>query len=89
MSKKKLLKKLQDFFDADQRQKERHVDDIKRILKKLKEKERKLQKELELCGTGEQCVALQQELDIVYAQRMKGVKIVKEIKDKDKDEDEE
>ncbi|MDF1582521.1 MAG: hypothetical protein RQ733_07025 [Methyloprofundus sp.] len=89
MGKKKLLKKLQDFFDADQRQKERHVGDIKRILKKLKEKERKLQKELELCSTGEQCVALQQELDIVYAQRMKGVRIVKEIKDKDKDKDEE
>jgi len=85
VGKKKLLKKLQDFFDADQRDKERHVDDIKRILKKLKEKERKLQKDLGLCEKGDQCVVLKQELDIVYAQRMKGVKIVKEIKDKDKE----
>lgn len=84
MGKKKLLKKLQDFFDADQREKERHLSDIKRILKKLKEKERKLQKDLKLCGAGEQCEALKQELDIIYAQRMKGVKIVKEIKDKGK-----
>jgi len=82
VGKKKLLKKLQDFFDADQREKERHLGDIKRILKKLKEKERKLQKDLEACGAGEQCVVLKQELDIVYAQRMKGVKIVKKIKDK-------
>lgn len=84
MGKKKLLKKLQDFFDADQREKERHLSDIKRILKKLKEKERKLQKDLKLCGAGEQCETLKQELDIIYAQRMKGVKIVKEIKDKGK-----
>jgi len=85
VGKKKLLKKLQDFFDADQREKERHVGDIKRILKKLKEKERKLQKDFEVCGTGGQSEELKQELDIVYAQRMKGVKIVKEIKAKDKD----
>jgi superfamily II helicase len=84
VGKKKLLKKLQDFFDADQREKERHLSDIKRILKKLKEKERKLQKDLELCGIGDKCEALKQELDIIYAQRMKGVKIVKEIKDKGK-----
>jgi len=87
VGKKKLLKKLQDFFDADQREKERHLGDIKRILKKLKEKERKLQKDLGLCGAGKQCELLKQELDIVYAQRTKGVKIVKEIKGKDKDKD--
>jgi len=84
VGKKKLLKKLQDFFDADQREKERHVDDIKRILKKLKEKERKLQKDFKACGANGQNEELKQELDIVYAQRMKGVRIVKEIKGKDK-----
>jgi len=82
VKKKKLLKKLQDFFDADQREREQHVEDIKCILKKLKDKERKLKETLDVCtDDDEHCQALQQELDIIYAQRMKGVKIVKEIKE--------
>ena len=80
MSKKKLLEKLQKFFDADQQEKLKHTEEIKKILKKLKEKERKIQQKLEVCDDAEKAVELQKELDIIYAQRMKGVKIVKEIK---------
>ena len=79
MGKKKLLNKLQDFFNADQREKERHAKDIKKILKKLKEKERKLKEKLDLSKDTDKAVALQQELDIIYAQRMKGVKIIKDM----------
>ncbi|TXL01990.1 hypothetical protein BMR09_17580, partial [Methylococcaceae bacterium CS3] len=46
----------------------------------LAAKERKIQKKLELSENAEKVVELQQELDIIYAQRMKGVKVVKEIK---------
>ena len=77
MGKKKLLIKLQEFFDADQREKERRVKDFKRILKKLKEKERGLEEKLKKCTNAEKAVELQQELDIIYAQRKKGVKIIK------------
>lgn len=82
MNKKKLLKKLQDFFDADQREKERRYKDIKRILKKLKEKERKLKGKLIVCEETEKAVELQQELDIIYAQRTKGIKIIKAMNEK-------
>jgi hypothetical protein len=79
MSKKKLLEKLQKFFAADQREKIKHMEQIKIVLKKLKEKERKIQKKLEINTDAETAAELQQELDIIYAQRMKGVKIVKQI----------
>ena len=79
MSKKKLLEKLQEFFDADQQENLKHIKEIKKILKKLKEKERKIQLRLELCEDVDKAVELQKELDIIYAQRMKGVKIVKEV----------
>jgi len=80
MNKKKLLKKLQEFFDADQQEKVKHIRQIKKVLKKLKEKERNIQQKLELCDDAGKAIELQKELDIIYAQRMKGVKIVKEIK---------
>jgi len=84
MSKKKLLQKLQEFFDADQREKERRTKDIKRILKKLKEKERKIKVKMKLGKEGGKAKleGLQQELDVIYAQRMKGVKIIKQLLDK-------
>ena len=80
MGKKKLLNKLQEFFDADQRERERRVKDIKKILKKLKEKEREIKEKLIDYNDADKTEELLKELDIIYAQRMKGVKIVKEIK---------
>ncbi|BCG64726.1 MAG: hypothetical protein methR_P2518 [Methyloprofundus sp.] len=80
MSKKKLLKILQDFFDADQREQLQHVQQIKKVLKKLKEKEIKMKGKMDACDNVDDIAALQQELDIIYAQRLKGVKIIKEIK---------
>ena len=79
MSKKKLLEKLQEFFDADQQEKVKHTRQIKKVLKKLKEKERNIQQKLELCDDVDKAIELQKELDIIYAQRIKGVKIVKEM----------
>jgi hypothetical protein len=80
MSKKKLLKILQDFFDADQREQLQHVQQIKMVLKKLKKKEIKMKAKMETCSDVDTIAALQQELDIIYAQRLKGIKIIKEIK---------
>lgn len=79
MGKKKLLEKLQEFLDADQQEKIKHIQQIKKVLKKLKQKERRVQQKLELCVDTDKRVELQQELDIIYAQRMKGIKIIKEI----------
>jgi len=82
MGKKKLLHKLQDFFNADQREKEKRFKDIKKILKQLKDKERKITQKLTDCDDAEKIGELQQELDIIYAQRTKGVKIIKDMNKK-------
>ena len=79
MSKKKLLEKLQQFFNADQQEKANQREEIQKILKKLKEKERKIQHKLEICSDTDKVLELSKELDIIYAQRMKGVKIVKQM----------
>ncbi len=81
MKKKKLLKKLQAFFDLDERRKKAHVDDLCKILKKLKAKERKIAAELEREIDPEQCKVLQQELDIIDAQRKKGINFIKQLTD--------
>lgn len=80
MGKKKLLEKLQAFFDADQQEKAKHRKEIKKVLKELKQKERLLQQKLEHCHDTDKVLELDQELEIIYAQRIKGVKIVKEMK---------
>jgi len=79
MSKKKLLKKLQEFFDADQREKEHRTKQIKKVLKKLKEKEHKIKEKIAKSKDEVLITELQQELNIIYAQRMKGIKIIKEM----------
>jgi len=79
MGNKKLLEKLQEFFTADQQEQVKHIEEIKKILKELKQKERKIQQKLDICTKADDAVELQKELDIIYAQRMKGVKIIKDI----------
>lgn len=79
MKKKKLLKKLQDFFDLDERSKREKKNDLLKILKKLKQKERKISTKLEAATNDAERKELTKELDIIYAQRKKGINLVKEL----------
>lgn len=78
MKQKKLLEKLKIFFDSDAREREKQKSDVKDILKKLKKKEHHLKNKLEEEGDEEKRNRIQQKIDIVHAQRQKGIKIVKE-----------
>lgn len=78
MKHKKLLDKLKAFFDSDEREREKQKSDIKDILKKLKKKERKLKEKLGDENNTEKRNHIQQEIDIIYAQRKKGIKLIKE-----------
>ena len=78
MKQKKLLDKLKRFFDADEREREKQRSDIKDILKKLKKKERKLKEKLDSEKNTEKRNRIQQEIDVIYAQRKKGIKLIKE-----------
>ena len=79
MTKKKLLRKLQKFFDFDVQKKIKRKSEIKKILKQLKEKERKLADKLANSEDPERQKQLQQELKIIYAQRRKGIKVLEDL----------
>ncbi len=79
MKQEKLLDKLKTFFDADAREREKQKSDIKDILKKLKKKERKLKEKLDTERNTNKRKRFQQEIDVIYAQRNKGIKLIKEL----------
>lgn len=80
MKLKKALEKLSQFLDADQREQLAQYDSIKKVLKKLKEKRNRLKEKIKLADNVEERKKLQSKLDIVNAQRKKGVKLMKELK---------
>ncbi|MCK5431556.1 MAG: hypothetical protein KAI15_00165 [Gammaproteobacteria bacterium] len=79
MKQKKLLDKLKTFFDSDAREREKQKSDIKDILKKLKKRERKLKEKLDAEKNAGKRKHFQQEIDVIYAQRKKGIKLIKEL----------
>lgn len=79
MKQKKLLDKLKTFFDADARERDKQKSDIKDILKKLKKRERKLKGKLDAEKNTDKRKRFQQEIDVIYAQRSKGIKLIKEL----------
>ncbi len=78
MKQKKLLDKLKAYFDTDEREREKQKSDIKDILKKLKKKERKLKEILAAEKNAKKRNRLKQQIDVIYAQRKKGIKLIKE-----------
>ncbi|MBL4795578.1 MAG: hypothetical protein JKY24_08795 [Pseudomonadales bacterium] len=79
MKLKKVLQKLAQYLDAEQRDQLNQYDSIKKVLKKLKTKRNRLMDKIELAETDEERKRLQSKLDVVHAQRRKGVKLLKEL----------
>lgn len=79
MNKIKLLSRLQDFFNADEKKKREKAEEIKGVIKKLKVKERKIKKMLNECQDEELKKALQLEADIIRAQIDKGIGVLKAL----------
>jgi hypothetical protein len=78
MKTRKLLDKLVGFLDGDARKRKKERNDLKAVLKKLKRREKKLKGHLEDEKNPDRCKALKNEIDIVHAQRKKGVRLLKE-----------
>jgi fructose-1-phosphate kinase PfkB-like protein len=79
MNKIKLLSRLQAFFNADEREKKVKVEEIKKVIKKLKAKQRKTQKMLLDCQDEALKKALQLEVDIIKAQIDKGIDVLRKL----------
>ena len=79
MNRKKLLKKLQHFFDRKKKEQENEIEKLQTILKKLNKKKRKLIKKIELEPDESSLNNLRLELEILNKQLEKGEKILNEI----------
>ncbi len=77
MKTRKLLDKLMAYLDGDARKRKKERDEIKAVLKKLKRREKKLRNQLDDVRDDDKRAALQKEIDIVHAQRKKGVRLLK------------
>lgn len=81
MNVKKLLERVRLFLDADTQTQLHEIRSIRNVLKALKEKERELQASLEHEKDDEAREALRLHLDVIYAQRKKGVDRVLQLKE--------
>jgi len=79
MKRKKLLKALADLLDAAKRKKHRHREELRVLLKKLKDKESGLKRDLGAENDRQKQKRLRQKLEIVKAQRAKGNETLREL----------
>lgn len=80
MKRKKLLRKLADYLDLDRRAMAEKRGKIRQILKQLKEKEKRLQKKADEEQDEEKKTIYHRELAILRAQRLKGVRSLRELR---------
>jgi hypothetical protein len=81
MKTKTLLEKLANFLNKDRAAQREELEHIREVLKKLKKKEQKLREKLDADPNDEERAEIMGKLDVVHAQRIKGVERVKEIRD--------
>lgn len=82
MKVKKLLARLSQFLDADSKTQQEEIKSTRKVLKMLKTKEHDLREKLaiKLAQDPEEAESLQLKLDVIYAQRRKGVERIKALK---------
>lgn len=82
MKLKKLLEKLSRFLDANSKTQQQEIKSIRKVLKELKAKEHKLQEKLANHSgyEADEIEALEFKLDVIYAQRRKGIERVQALK---------
>jgi hypothetical protein len=76
---KKFLHQLQAFFATDSHKKRQHIQALKKILLKLKKKERKIA--CTLLQADDDCLIklYQTELEIIRVQRKKGIEVLQQL----------
>ena len=76
----KLLKRVQEYIDADKLKQCKRKDCIKEVLHKLKKKQHMLKGKLAKEKDDKERKHIQKTLDIIYVQRKKGLKALKSLK---------
>jgi hypothetical protein len=73
------IRKLQDFLDSGARKRKTHKDDMKTLLHKMKLKEKRLLEKSLLEFDKDKLSRLRKEIDMLHAQRLKGIKALKAL----------
>jgi len=89
MKTKNLLSRLTRYLDADTKTQQKEIKSIRELLKKLKQKERDLKEKLDKHPEREDADDIRIKLEVIYAQRLKGLERVKQIKEGGKVKDKE
>lgn len=84
MNVKKLIRKAEHFLQTEDQKRKEKKRYLKKVIRKLRKHEKKLQKEYDTCTSFEQSRQLKQEIALAYNQRKKGVKMLKSLKKKKK-----
>ena len=80
MKTRTLLEKLGHFLGEDKASQHQEMKSIREVLKKLKDKEKHLREELDKDLDSDERHEIQTKLDVVHAQRLKGLDRVKELR---------
>ncbi len=75
-----MLKQVRRFLDANYKKREEQRKEIKKVLHKLKKRERELKDRLKDAGKSE-ARELREDIELIHAQRKKGLKVLKGMKD--------
>lgn len=78
MTRKKLLNVLEELLNTEAYKKNKQQEALKKVLKKLKKKELKIKEKIKICKNSDEQKKLEMELEIVHAQRKKGIAVLKE-----------
>ncbi len=79
MSENKLLKQMKNYLDLGAKHRKKKADELKKVIKKLRKKEKDLIAESQKAGNGKKRDMLRKRIDILHAQRKKGLKALKKI----------
>ena len=83
MTRKKLLRKLQNLLDNAGDADQKEIEKLHKIVKKLKHKQKSLQHSLEDATEEAEQRKLRQEIEVLKLQRKKGVALYRRLKGKD------
>ena len=82
MTEKSLLTRLEAYLDLSAKRRNKKADELKVIIGKLKKKEKALIAQSQKAGKGKKRETLEKRCVILHAQRKKGLKALKKIKQK-------
>ncbi|MDX1398999.1 MAG: hypothetical protein R3204_10770 [Oceanospirillum sp.] len=82
----KLIEKAEAYLRSDELKRKEKKEQLKKVIRKLRKREEKLRLEYESCTDFEKSRQLKQEIALAYNHRKKGVKMLKSLKKKKKEQ---